>query len=298
MIQLGKIQNLKVLRVASIGVYLGEDYDPLDVFARKTTGNKSSLKDTPDLLLPKNEYKSTPEVGSTLKVFVYKDSEDRPIATMRYPSLQVGEFALLTVRQVTNIGAFLDWGLPKDLLLPYREQTAELHEGDKVLVTLYVDKSSRLCASMKLYKKLRTDGSFEKGEWVKGHIYEISDTYGAYVAVDDKYSGMIPKKTITAPVKIGALVKARVVKILPDGKLELSLHEETHKEIFDDCDKVLRALEANGGFLPYHDKSSPEDIREFFAMTKNEFKRAIGHLYKEGNITIGEDGIRAKSRED
>lgn len=292
MIQLGKVQTLKVLRNTSIGAYLGEDYDPLDVFARKTTGNKSSMKDTVDLLLPKNEFKGELEVGSSVKVFVYKDSEDRPIATMKYPSLQIGEFAMLTVKQVTGIGAFLDWGLPKDLLLPFREQTAKVEVGDSCLVTLYVDKSSRLCASMKLYKKLRTDSNAEKGEWVKGHVYELSDNFGAFVAVEDKYSALIPKKDLAEPVKVGQSVKARVVRVLEDGRLELSLHEESHKALDSNTEKVLSALKAASGFLPYHDKSSSEDIRDFFHMTKNEFKRAIGHLYKQKKIVIGDDGIR------
>ncbi len=296
MIQLGKTQKLKVLRSTSVGVYLGEEQDPLAVFARRTTSNPSSMTDTKDLLLPKNEYRTAPRIGSELSVFVYKDSSDRPIATMKKPALEIGGFALLEVRQVTPIGAFLDWGLAKDLFLPYREQTAALTEGKKVLVTLYVDKSSRLCASMKLYRKLLTSGVFKKGEWVRGHVYELSKNFGAFVAVDDKYSALIPRATISQKIEVGDEVKARIVKILDDGRLELSLHEEAHKEISSDCDRVRELLAKNGGFMPYHDKSDPEEIRRVFGMTKNEFKRAIGHLYKLSEITIGEDGIHGREK--
>ena len=291
MIQLGKTQTLKVLRSTSVGLYLGEAQDPLAVFARKTSSNPSSMTQTSELLLPKNEYKSAPPAGSELTVFVYKDSSDRPIATLKKPLLEIGGFALLTVKEVTPIGAFLDWGLVKDLFLPYREQTAALSPGKKILVTLYVDKSSRLCASMKLYRKLLTSGEFSKGQWVGGHVYEISDRFGAFVAVEDRYSALIPKATISRNIEVGEEVKARIVKVLDDGRLELSLHDEAHKEISADCERVLELLKENGGFMPYHDKSDPGEIRRVFGMTKNEFKRAIGHLYKLSDITIGEDGI-------
>lgn len=292
MIQLGKTQKLKVLRTTSIGVYLGETYDPLAVFSRKTTANASSMTETPDILLPNNEIKDKLEVGDEVKVFVYKDSEDRPIATTKFPPLQIGTTAPLKVKQVNNVGAFLDWGLPKDLMLPFREQTAKVEEGDTALVTLYVDKSSRLCASMKLYHHLRTDGEFQKDEWVNGRVYEISENFGAFVAVDDRFSALIPRNTLSEKLTVGQCIKARIVKIQEDGKLELSLKEPVYKQLDDDCKIILDSLAKADGFLPYHDKSSPDEIRDYFQMTKNQFKRTIGHLFKQKKIIIEKNGIR------
>ncbi len=293
MIQLGKVQTLQVLRTASIGVYLGEGADPLAVFARKTSANSASMSETPDLLLPKNEIKKPLSVGESVRVFVYKDSEDRPIATLREPLLRLGTIATLTVKDVTNIGAFLDWGLPKDLLLPFREQTAEVKAGDKVLVTLYIDKSKRLCATMKLYKHLRTDSEYQTSDWAYGTVYELSDNFGAFVAVDNVFSGLISKKELTKPLQVGERVHVRILRVHDDGKLELSLREPSYLQLDADCEAIYNALTAAGGFLPYHDKSSTEEIKAKFHMSKNSFKRAIGHLMKQRLLIITDTGIEA-----
>lgn len=295
MIQLGKKQDLEVLRTTSIGVYLGEARDPLAIFSRATEGNTASITDKTDILLPKNELSTPLKVGDRVRAFVYLDSEDRPVATLKAPALSIGAIAPLRVTDVNKVGAFLDWGLPKELFLPYKEQTSKVQPGDTVLVTLYVDKSKRLCATMKLYKHLRLDSEYIKEDWVNGTVYELSDAYGAYIAVDNTFSGLIPSKELVRRVKIGESLRLRVVRVLEDGKLELSMREPSYLQLGTDCDVVYRELEASAeGFLPFHDKSDGLLIRNRFNMSKNSFKRAIGHLMKEGKILIKEDGIYLK----
>lgn len=295
MIQLGRIQNLKVLRITSIGAYLGEERDPLSIFTRDSSGNTSSITDKTDILLPKNEIKSALNIDDTIRAFVYLDSEDRPIATLKTPPLTIGTVAKLTVKDVNKIGAFLDWGLPKDLFLPYKEQIAKVEPGDQVLVTLYVDKSKRLCATTKIYKYLRLDSDYQKSDWVKGTVYEISETIGAFVAVDNMFSGLIPKKELIHQVTLGETLEVRVSRVLDDGKLELSLREPGYLQLGPDCDIILNKLKkTSDGFLPYHDKSDSEVIKSEFNMSKNSFKRAIGHLMKNQLIDILDDGIKLK----
>lgn len=299
MIQLGKEQNLEVLRTTSIGAYLGEERDPLAVFVRSTTTNQSSITDKTDILLPKNEFTKAPVVGEKLRCFVYLDSEDRPVATLKKPSLTLGTITMLRCVQVNKVGAFLDWGLPKDLFLPYKEQTYKINEGDKVLVTLYVDKSKRLCATMKLYKYLRQDSEYKKGDKVQGYIYELNDKAGAYVAVDKCFSGLIPKRDLVSTVHIGDELELRVSRVLEDGKLELSMREPGYMQLGADCDTILARLsEAAGGFLPTNDKTDSEVIRRTYGMSKISFKRAIGHLMKQGKIQIQADGIKRISNLD
>ena len=171
MIELGKKQTLTVVKTVDFGIYLAED---------KNADAENRV------LLPKKQVPEGTKTGDTLEVFIYKDSQDRLIATTREPKLQVGQTALLKVVQVTKIGAFLDWGLEKDLLLPYHEQTLRVREGEECLVALYVDKSSRLCATMKVYHYLSTRTPYVVGDTVKGRVYEISERFGVFVAVDDK----------------------------------------------------------------------------------------------------------------
>ncbi|MBP5304332.1 MAG: S1 RNA-binding domain-containing protein, partial [Lachnospiraceae bacterium] len=163
-----------------------------------------------------------------------------------------------------------------------------------VLVTLYLDKSERLCASMKVYDLLSTDSPYEKDSTVRGIVYEVSDNFGAFVAVDNRYSGLIPKKELFKQILPGTLIEARVDRVKPDGKLDLSLRERTYLQLEPDSEEILAKLKAAGGFLPFHDKSDAEEIKNFFKMSKAAFKRAIGHLYKDGAIVIEEGGIRLK----
>ncbi len=296
MIQLGKQQNLKVLRISPIGAYIGEERDPLAVFSNTAVSNTSSLTETTEILLPNNEMRDIkPAEGDTVRAFIYLDSEDRPVATLRKPPIVLGETARLTVKDVNRVGAFLDWGLPKDLLLPYKEQTGKVEPGETVLVGLYIDKSHRLCATMDVYKMLRTDSEYKVSDQVNGTVYQLIDSFGAYVAVDDCFSGMIPKRELVSKVKIGENYKLRVTKVQPDGKLELSMREPGYRQLFIDADKIMELLgKTSDGFLPYHDKSDPEDIKSEFNMSKNSFKRACGHLMKEGKLDILDNGIKIK----
>ena len=227
-----------------------------------------------------------------VEVFLYKDSKDRIIATTNMPTLMVGEVGMLPVSQVTKIGAFLNWGLEKDILLPYKEQTKKVFEGEEVLVALYIDKSKRLAATMNVYPYLSAESPYAKDDKVTGCIYETSPEFGAFVAVDDKYSGLIPKKELYGEVRIGDTVTCRVTGVKADGRLDLSIREKAYLQIETDAKKVLEVIDSFDGVLPFNDKASPDVIRREMQMSKNEFKRAVGHLLKKGMIEIKEKAIR------
>lgn len=269
MIELGKRQLLTVVREKEFGVYLAED-----------------IKDETAVLLPGKQVPAGTRVGDRLEVFIYRDSEDRLIATTREPKLQVGETAVLTVKETGKIGAFLDMGLEKDVLLPFKEQTERVRPGRQCLAALYVDKSGRLAATMKVHPYLSGDSPYEKDDRVSGMVYEVSPQIGAFVAVDGRYYGLIPAKEFFGNVRPGDTVQARVTKVRDDGKLDLSLNEKAHIQMNTDAETVMEALEARGGVLPFTDKADPEIIRQEFAMSKNAFKRAVGHLLKEGRVRI------------
>lgn len=288
MILLGKMQTLRVIKKADPGVYLAS----LDTAEEGTAApeDKQMQLHVPSILLPKRQAEGL-EIGNEPEVFVYKDSEDRPIATTARPSLVMGEIKKLVVKEVNNIGAFLDWGLAKDLFLPFKEQTYPVKNGDSVLVTLYIDKSSRLCATMKLYPYLPSNSPYQREDRVSGTVYEIIDSFGAYVAVDDQFSALIPKHQLFTKLAAGETVSAHVTKVQPDGRLELSIRERSYLLLGTDGEKIYEMLCQAGGFLPYHDKTSPELIQAKFGLSKSAFKRAIGHLQKNGKIIIEEDGI-------
>lgn len=274
----GKKQTLVMIKRVEFGIYLAE--------TMKDAENK--------VLLPKKQVPADMEVGDPIDVFLYKDSNDRPIATVKEPKLTLGQTARLRVVSVGKVGAFLDWGLEKDLFLPYREQTTQVKAGDEVIAALYLDKSERLCATMKVYPYLQKESPYQKDDVVTGMVYEISHNFGAFVAVDDKYSALIPKKELYGELHVLQQISARVTGVKEDGKLDLGIRQKAHLQMNEDADKVLSLLREKKGFLPLHDKSSPEQIRETIGMSKNEFKRAIGHLYKEQLITLESDGIRLK----
>jgi hypothetical protein len=244
------------------------------------------------VLLPKKQLPENAKVGDRLEVFLYKDSQDRLIATTREPVLTVGEVAELKVVNVSKMGAFLDWGLEKDLFLPYRQQTKRVREGDTVLVSLYVDKSSRLCATMNVYKELRSDAPYQVGDDVEGIAYEASDRFGIFVAVDGIYSAIIPRNEVYGDVAVGDRIHARVTKVREDGRLNLSVREKAHVQMYPDMEKILNLLREYGGVLPFTEKADPEVIRRETGMSKNEFKRAVGHLYKERKVQINDGKIR------
>lgn len=287
MILLGRMQTLRVVKKTDFGVYLSDQGIEPDI---SFVPDKKEVVDVPSILLPKAQAKDL-TTGDTVEVFIYKDSEDRPIATTAKPTLAMDEIARLTVKEVTNIGAFLDWGLAKDLFLPFKEQTFRVQKGDSVLVTLYIDKSSRLCATTKVYNSLKANSPYQQEDQVSGTVYEIIDAFGAYVAVDDRYSALIPKKELFTTLKPGEKISARVTKVQPDGRLVLSIREKSYLQMDTDSALIYDALTKAGGFLPYHDKTSPELIKAKFGLSKNAFKRAIGHLQKEGKLLIEEDGI-------
>ena len=274
-IELGKTQELIVTKIKDFGVFL----------------NTPTGDDSEKILLPKAQVPKDTQLNDVIRVFVYKDSEDRPIATTLEPDIELGGIARLYVKQVTSIGAFLEWGLSKDLLLPFKEQLYKVKEGDAVLVTLYIDKSERLCASMNVYEHLLCDSPYKKDDEVFGRVYELSDNFGVFIAVDDKYSALLPKREVFEDYRINQPVYARVANVLDDGRLTLSVKKKIPEQMNDDSDFILGCLEDADGFLPFNDKSSPDDIKSKFHMSKNAFKRAIGHLLKEGLISIEKDGI-------
>ncbi len=275
MIKLGEIQKLQILKKVDFGVYLWDGEDEAE-----------------RVLLPKKQMPEQAQVGDSVEVFIYRDSKDRLIATTGRPQLTLHGVARLRVAQVGKIGAFLDWGLEKDLLLPFKEQTRKVSAGEECLAALYIDKSSRLCATMNVYPYLDTASPYQKDDRVRGTVYEISRNFGAFVAVDDKYSGLIPQRELYGPVQIGDVVDARVTEVKEDGKLTLSIREKAYLQIEKDACRVLEIMESFDGVLPFTDKASPEVIKREMQMSKNEFKRAVGHLLKAGKIQITERAIR------
>lgn len=274
--RLGEYQTLEVVKHVDFGIYLAEH-----------------PQDSTRVLLPKKQVPPDTEVGDRLEVFLYKDSKDRLIATTNKPKLTIGTCAALKVLSVGQIGAFLDWGLEKDLFLPYKEMTREVKADDEVLVTLYIDKSQRLCASMReLYGLLSQNSPYQKDDAVTGRIYEFSNNFGTFVAVDDKYSAMIPSYEDCSMLKIGDVIGAKVTNVKPDGKLDLTRREKSYIQMGTDAEKVMQVIESYAGVLPFNDKASPEVIKREMKMSKNAFKRAVGHLYKERKIEITETGIR------
>ncbi|MGN0331966.1 MAG: S1 RNA-binding domain-containing protein [Lachnospiraceae bacterium] len=269
--ELGKKRTLMVVKKVDFGVYLGTNEERV--------------------LLPKRQVPKGIEIGDPVEVFLYKDSDDRIIATTQTPKITMGELKVLTVVDTGRIGAFLDWGLPKDLLLPFKEQTKKVSKGDEVLVALYVDKSERLCATMKVYSRLRTDSEYQKDDEVQGTVYELSDNFGVFVAVDNQYSALIPKREAFGNLKVGDRVTARVTKVREDGKLDLSVRKKAFLQMDDDADMLLKMMKENGGKIPFTDKSDAELIKEKLGISKNAFKRAVGRLLKEHKIQINKNDI-------
>ena len=280
MIKLGEKQELVVVKKVDFGAYLAVSEEQAE--------NR--------VLLPAAQLPEGCKPGDRITVFIYRDSSDRLIATVREPGLVMGQVAELTVAQTGKIGAFLDWGLEKDLLLPFREQRGKVKQGDKVLVSLYIDKSSRLCATMNVYKNLRTDSPYHAEDMVRGRVYELSDNFGAFVAVDNIYSALISQKELYGDVELGTDVEARVIRVKEDGKLDLSIRKKGLLQLDEDAEKILNLLDSYSGALPFSDKAAPEVSKYETGMSKNEFKRAVGRLLKQGKVEIGEKTIRRINR--
>ncbi|MBE5958759.1 MAG: S1 RNA-binding domain-containing protein [Lachnospiraceae bacterium] len=274
MIKVGEYQLLTIKRKADFGVFVGDD--------------------EAQILLPKKQVPQGSEIGDEVEVFVYRDSSDRLIATVNKPTITLGETARLKVKQVTKIGAFMDWGLEKDLLLPFKEQTVKVQVDKEYLVGVYLDKSERLCATMKVYNYLKTDSPYKEEDTVEGTVYNYNPEYGVFVAVDDKYHAMIQKKEATKDLKVGDRIEGRVLAVRKDGKLDLSIRGKSYMQIDENAEKIYAVIEKLGGKLPYTDKASPDVIKKDFSMSKNDFKKAVGRLLKEKRIVIGKNEIEIK----
>ncbi len=268
---LGQQITLPIVKEVEFGVYLGDQDE--------------------QVLLPKKQVPEEAAIGDEVDVFIYRDSSDRLIATTNVPKIQLGELKILEVIDTGRIGAFLDWGLEKDLLLPFKEQTKKVQKGDQVLVALYVDKSGRLCATMRVYSRLHTDSPYKKDDIVNGTIFDKSEKYGVFVAVDNYYSAMIPSREVYGDLEIGTQIKARVSRVREDGKLDLSVRKKAYQQMNDDAELILARMDENGGMLPFTDKADPALIRQELGLSKNAFKRAVGRLLKDEKVQIRGDCI-------
>ncbi|MBQ4148887.1 MAG: S1 RNA-binding domain-containing protein [Clostridium sp.] len=278
MIKLGEMQELEIVRKKEFGVFLAEKADSAE-----------------SVLLPAKQVPETAAVGDRINVFIYRDSKDRLIATTNTPKIRKGECAILKVSDVTKIGAFLDMGLEKELLLPFKEQNHPVRIGEECLVALYIDKSGRLAATMKVYPYLSAESPYKKEDKVEGRVYEVNEDMGVFVAVDDRYFGLIPRSEVYENFAPGDVIRARVMRVREDGKLDLSPREKAWMQMDTDAEMVMRVIEEYAGVLPFNDRVSPEVIRREFNLSKNAFKRAVGHLLKAGRIEITETSIRKKN---
>ncbi|MBV1757274.1 MAG: RNA-binding protein [Dethiosulfatibacter sp.] len=273
MIKLGEMQFLKLNKV-DVKDLIFIDENGTEVYVKKEKGQ------------------TIIEKGQMRDVFVYK-MNNRLEGSLKRPNLVIGEIGYLKVVDITEIGAFMEWGLDKNLFLPFKQQKGQIRVGHEYIVGIYLDKSERLCATMDIYEMLRTDSPYKIGDKVKGTIYSLKRGLGAMVAVENKYHGLIQEKDFFGK-GIGDQVEARVVKIREDGKLNLNLFDKTHTKMDDDAEVIYKRLVKAGGFLPYSDKTNPNVIKETFNMSKGSFKIAIGRLYKRDLITISDKGIGLK----
>ncbi len=272
MLALGKINRLTVKKQVKFGFYL----DGLS---------------WGEILLPNNVAPTGLEPGSELDVFLYLDSEDQLIATTEQPKIKVGEVAQLQVIATTKVGAFVNWGLKKDLLVPFSEQQIPLKEGQQYLLYCYVDNSNRIVASSKLDRHLhKTSPQYKVGDKVAIIISEQTDI-GYKAVVNHQHWGVLYKNEVFKPLRSGDKMQAYIVKVRDDGKIDLRLNAATYKQALELTDRVMKKLQQNGGKLALTDKSSPEQIYATFGVSKKAYKQAIGSLYKDKKIVISEHGI-------
>ncbi len=280
MIKLGEMQELEVAKIVNIGAYLQSE-------------DKEKTEDR--VLLPIKQVPAGTKVGDKINVFVYRDSDDKIIATVKKPKITLGEIATLKVVEMSRIGAFLNWGLEKDLFLPFKEQIGDIRLNGEYMVGLYIDKSDRLCATMNLFKVLRTDSPYKVNDIVRGTVFSLKRGLGAMVAVDNKYLGLIHEGEIIKPLHSGQSVEVRVSNIKEDGKLDLSLKDAPRLQIDKDGEKILKVLIRNKGSLPLNDDSSPEEVNKILGMSKSSFKKASGRLMKRSLIIMTKNGIEMLS---
>ena len=277
MIEIGVYQKLKIYKRKSQGLYLLDE------------------KDGDEVLLPNAECSDDLEIGDYIQVFVYLDSEEREIATLKKPIVTLNSFGSLTVKYNSSIGAFCDWGMPKDLLVPFHEQKEPMKEGQRYIVYMYLDEvSDRLVGTTKLRRYLNpfADNSLKLGQEVEALIYQETNI-GYKAVINQSFTGLIYKSELNGVnITIGDTLKAYVKPIRDDKKIDLSLNPLGFKNVETNVDLILNALDASGGYLPFNDKSSPEAIRETFGISKKVFKKIIGVLYKQKQIVIESKGIK------
>lgn len=280
MIKIGKRQKMIVDRFTSVGAYLTE-----------VEKDGEEIEDI-SILLPNNELEERElKEGDEVEVLIYMDSEDRPVATFRKTEALVGTLAKLEVTDVNpKLGAFMDWGLKKELLLPRGQQEIQVEVGKKYLVGIYEDSKGRLSATMKIYKFLLPSTSIKKNDIVSGTVYRIEPNIGVFVAVEDRYFGLIPKIEYFKNYKVGDEIEARVIRVREDGKIDLTPRERAYIQIDEDAELILGKMRLLGDSFGFTDKSSPEEIIDYFNMSKKAFKRAMGNLLKNGKVEKNEKG--------
>lgn len=280
MIKIGKRQKMIVDRFTSVGAYLTE-----------VEKEGEELEDI-SILLPNNELEERElQEGDEVEVLIYMDSEDRPVATFRKTEALVGTLAKLEVTDVNpKLGAFMDWGLKKELLLPRGQQEIPVEVGKKYLVGIYEDSKGRLSVTMKIYKFLLPSTSIKKNDIVSGTVYRIEPNIGVFVAVEDRYFGLIPKIEYFKDYKVGDEIEARVIRVREDGKIDLTPRERAYIQIDEDAELILGKMRLLGDSFGFTDKSSPEEIIDYFNMSKKAFKRAMGNLLKNGKVEKNEKG--------
>jgi uncharacterized protein len=272
---LGTRAKLTIRRFGSPGAFLVTD--PADAKA-------------PTILLPGAEVPKAAAEGDELEVFVYLDSEDRPVATLREPKVMLGEVAFLPVMALAAFGAFVDWGLPKELLVPLGQQTRPLAVGDRHPIGIYLDDTGRLAGTMRVSEMLEVggEGDFSPGEWVEGEAWRKDPEHGVFVIIERKWVGLLPEHEPNTLTR-GQAAEFRVSTVLPDGKVELSLRAPAHEQIGSDADLVLAVL-GRPGAPRVGDRSSPEEIRATFGLSRKAFKRAAGRLLRLGQVRIDARG--------
>ena len=274
---LGRNVSLRVRRFGPPGAFLSLDLEDDDL-----------RPGAPTLLLPRAEVPEGTREGDLLDVFVYLDSDDRPIATTRVPRLTLGSVAFLEVTDIVRYGAFFDWGLPKELLVPRAEQTCDLRIGERYAVGLRLDDTTRLSGTMRVSEMLRDVGDFELDEWVDGEAWRKDPDIGVFVILEQSFVGLVPASEPTSLAR-GEAARFRVASVLDDGKVELSLRGHAHEEVEGDARHVLAEL-SRPGAPRVGDRSSPEQIRALFGLSKKSFKRAVGRLLKERAVVIDDRG--------
>lgn len=277
MIKVGKRQKMTIANFAAVGAYLDA----------KTEDEKDNI------LLPNNELEGRElEAGDEVDVLIYRDSEDRLIATFRKTEALVGTVAKLKVNDINeDLGAFLNWGLNKDLFLPNSQIEGDIEIGQEVLVGVYEDSKERLSATMKIYSYLLPNNDYKKNDMVTGTVYRINDEIGVFVAVDDRYFGLIPKSECYKSYNIGDVVETRVIRVREDGKLDLAEKALAYMQMGEDSQLILEKMKLLKGQFRFTDSSSPESIRDYFGISKKAFKRAMGSLLKAEKVTKDEKGF-------